>query len=338
MQFMENNNSQNSGEGIEDYSERNREQNIYQTKKALTERMRENPWMLASLVLGVITLILLFNNFSGGVTGNVVSADTAGDNLISYLNTVADSEVTLVDVEEEGGLYAVTVSYQDQEIPIYVTKDGKSYTSMLIPMVAEAPSSNSGNTKTTEVPKSDKPQLELFVMTHCPYGTQAEKGFIPFMEAMGSLVDAKIRFVHYFMHGDTEETETYNQVCIREEQSSKYLTYLREFLNEGDSEAALTKAGIDKAKLATCVKEKAKDYYATDSALSEKYGVQGSPTLVVNGVIASSGRSADAYLQTACSAFNSVPDKCTSLDLDSSNPSPMWGWDASSASASTAQC
>jgi len=28
-------------------------------------------------------------------------------------------------------------------------------------------------------------------MTHCPYGTQAEKGMIPVIESLGDLIDAK---------------------------------------------------------------------------------------------------------------------------------------------------
>jgi len=30
-----------------------------------------------------------------------------------------------------------------------------------------------------ELPKTAKPKVELFVMSHCPYGTQAEKAMIP---------------------------------------------------------------------------------------------------------------------------------------------------------------
>ena len=80
------------------------------------------------------------------------------------------------------------------------------------------------------------------------------------------------------MHGDKEEAETYNQVCIREEQSAKYLDYLTCFLEDGNSARCLTKAGVDQTKLNVCLStNKSKEYYAQDSALSQEYGVQGSP-------------------------------------------------------------
>jgi len=312
---------------------------IEHKREKLTEKMRQNPWILSTLVLGILSLVLISGGFFGGMTGNVVAGDAAADNLVSYLNTVTDSPVTLISVEDVGGMYEIMVSYQGNEIPLYTTKDGKSYTPNLVPIVQRNVPSPTGNVvqEPQDVPKSDKPVVELFVMTHCPYGTQAEKGFIPAIEELGSTIDAKIRFVHYFMH-DPEKTETPRQTCIREEQSDKFLSYLKFFLEEGDSEYASDKSGIDKSALSSCISSgKGDEYYAVDSALSEGYGVGGSPSLVVNGQIVSSGRSADAYLQTICNAFNNAPSECN-VELSSSNPTPMWGWDSSASSGSDAQC
>ncbi|MCK5603218.1 hypothetical protein KAR91_15150, partial [Candidatus Pacearchaeota archaeon] len=148
-------------------------------EQQLTKSMRENPWMLSTMVLGAIVLVLLFlGNFSGGITGNVVaagvvSADTVGDNLVEYLNTVAEEDVTLIDVEDDGFMYLVTVEYRGEELPIYVTKDGERYTPSLLPITDGAVStpSNTATPTTPEVVKSDNPLTELFIMTHCPYGT-----------------------------------------------------------------------------------------------------------------------------------------------------------------------
>ncbi|MBI2124670.1 thioredoxin domain-containing protein, partial [Candidatus Pacearchaeota archaeon] len=173
--------------------------------------------------------------------------------------------------------------------------------------------------------KSAKPKVELFVMTYCPYGTQAEKGLIPALNLLGDKIDAKIRFVHYFMHGDKEEQETYTQLCIREEQSGKYLSYLECFLEDGNSARCLAEAGIDKTKLNSCTESKAKGYYASDSALSNSYGVQGSPTLIINGQEASSGRSSSALLSAICSAFSNEPEEC-SEQVSSEDPAPGFGY------------
>ena len=301
----------------------------------ITDKIRKNPFILSTLVCGALAVLLLVAMISGGgVTGNVVSKNVAGENLIGYLNNVVDSEVTLVDMKDEENFYLATVEFKGEELPIYVTKDGASYTSNLIPLVSQQQDIQDQTSQ--DVPKSDVPVVELFIMTHCPYGTQAEKGMIPVIESLGDLIDAKIRFVHYFMH-EPEETETPRQVCIREEQSEKYLDYLRYFLEEGDSDYALEKAGINQADLTDCVNNRAEGYYEEDSSLSEEYGVSGSPALVINGEIISSARSPAAYLDTICQAFNDVPEECSALDLASESPTPMWGWDSTSA-ATTASC
>jgi len=117
------------------------------------------------------------------------------------------------------------------------------------------------------------------------------------------------------------------------------LDYLACFLEDGDSARCVKKIGVDQKKLSSCLANDykiAKEYYQVDSTLSEEYGVQGSPTLVVNGKIAESGRSASAFLDVFCQAFNDVPSEC-STKLSSENPSPGFG-SGSSSSGSTASC
>jgi protein-disulfide isomerase len=309
--------------------------------QSLTEKFRENPWMLSTVILGVLVLIFLVGSFGGtgfAITGGAIGVDNVGSNFIQFAENQVEG-IKVLGVTEENGFYNIEYSSSKGDGIVQVTLDGKFLVTGLIPMNEEVPtaSTDSNPAESVEVPKSDKPEVELFVMTHCPYGTQAEKGFIPFMESVGNLVDAKIRYVHYFMH-DPEETETPRQVCIREEQPTKYLSYLREFLVEGNSDSALIKAKIDVDAMNECISNgNAEKYYDEDSKLSESYGVRGSPTLVVNGAIANSGRDAASYLSAACSAFNNIPSECSSLELSSQAPSPMWGWDASG-SATTAQC
>jgi hypothetical protein len=291
-----------------------------------------NNWAVASIILAIILVVSLgFNLTSAGISenkaGNIV-LDFAADQGV-------DAEI--ISVAKMSGLYEVVLDIEGQEVPVYLTIDGENLIPSIVPIVPAQTQSPSSTAPTPSVEKAEVAKLELFVMTHCPYGTQAEKGFIPFMESLPE-ADTKIRFVHYFMH-EPEEPETPRQVCIREEQSDKFLPYLKEFLKEGSTENALDMAGIDVTAMEECISSgRAAEYYAEDSSLSQAYGVQGSPTLVVNGAIASGvGRSPAAYLGAACAAFNEEPSACSSLALDSASPSPMWGWD-DSGSATTAQC
>ena len=292
-------------------------------------------WKFTTIIFAVLFVVAIIFSFRGNLTGHVVSGDNAGEKLVSYLNTIADSEVTYVSSKDLGNIYEITVKYKGEDIPVYATKDGKYF----VQAIKEIPTAKAGTATgnvvantATEVPKTSKPVVELFVMTYCPYGTQAEKGILETIKTLGDKIDFKIRFVHYFMHGDQEEQETYTQVCIREEQSSKFNDYLTCFLEDGNSTRCLAKTGIDISKLNSCKTNKAKSYYAIDSQLSQQYGVQGSPTLIINGVEASSGRSPAAFLSTICSAFSSKPQEC-SVSLSSTTPNPGFGYNAGSSSS-----
>ena len=305
----------------------------------------QNPWKVAALIFGVAAIVLLvismrggFAGMTGNGTGNVIAEDDAGDKILDYLNDRTGGGVELVEVNGMGGnLYEALVEYQGQEIPVYVTKDGEYFVQGAVPMDLDLEGlSDAQEQEAPEVPKSDKPVVELFIMTHCPYGTQAEKGFLPVLELLGDKIEGSIRFVHYFMH-EPEETETPIQVCIREEQGDRFNDYLSCFLEDGDSDRCLEETGIDTAKLDSCVETKSEEYYDVDSVLSEDYGVRGSPTLVINGVQASSGRSPSAYLEAVCSAFNDAPEECEE-ELSTQTYSPGFGYEASENGGSAGQC
>ncbi len=332
-------NKEQESEENNETSKKHDKHDVNEEDSEVISKLKENPWMIVSGVLILIIAALLIWNLTGGLTGNVISEDKAGANLVDYLNSMTGGGVELISVSDAGSLYEVIVSYNGQEIPVYSTKDGKYFVQNVVPITGDAV--NSLNTSQPpapqDIPKSDKPEVELFIMTECPYGTQAEKGLIPTIEALGDKADIQIRFVHYFMHGDVEEQETYRQVCIREEQSDKYLDYLSCYLGAGDSATCLTETQINKAKLTSCIATKSEDYYAQDSELSNQYGVQGSPTLVINGVQANSGRDSVSYLDTICSAFSTQPAECET-QLSSASPSPGFGYAASASGATDATC
>ena len=300
----------------------------------------KNPWFIVSIILALVVIGMISYPLFSGVGKSTI--ETKG--LDFFNNELTQGGATLNSVVVESGLYRMNINYNGQVLPVYFTKDGKfvAQGNELVSLTASAdtPSTNTAQKKpaTQDVPKSDKPKVELFVMSYCPFGTQAEKGILPVFSALGNKIDGNIRFVHYTMHGEKEDTENFRQICIREEQGTKFNAYLQCTLNStstsapADPAACMTKLGIDSAKVASCITGKAADYYAVDSQLSKQYGVQGSPTLVINGVEVSSARSPAALLATICSAFNNAPAEC-SQQLSSSNPSAGFGFNAGTDSA-----
>ena len=159
------------------------------------------------------------------------------------------------------------------------------------------------NTVAATAPKSDKPVVELFVMSYCPYGLQMEKAYLPVMELLGKKAGMSIKFVSYAMHGEKELTENTRQYCIQKEQTTKFVAYMNCFTAKGDAASCITTAGVNAAKLNSCTAKADKDFKITEKfndkstwlsgtypvypiydTENSKYGVQGSPTLVINGV------------------------------------------------------
>ncbi|MBW2976914.1 hypothetical protein KY347_05710 [Candidatus Woesearchaeota archaeon] len=319
-------------------------------------------WKIAT---ALAVLLLVVSVFTGGFKGNkggvaaAVSPEEATQKALDFINDnllQPGISAELKGVSESNGVYSIDISVEGQDFTSYVTQDGKMLFVSGIDMTQEIEDLAETEEEPEEVTKSDKPEVELFVMSHCPYGTQAEKGIIPAVEALGDSIDFRLRFVSYAMHGEKEVKEQANQYCIQKEQKDKLLGYLACFLKEGDGEACLEEAKIDLNKMNSCVEEADKQFeitanledeskwlngrfpqFSVDADLNSQYGVSGSPTLVINGMKMQSSRDSASYLKTICASFNEEPETCTE-ELSSAAPSPGFGYTESEAAATEAQC
>lgn len=117
-----------------------------QKEKGFMTEMRANPWIISTLVLGVLFLVTLFANTSGGFGG--ASSAKVGEDVVAYLNGQTGGGVVLQSVEKENGLYKVMVTYQGQTVPMYATLDGKN----LVPQVTPLDGSAAAGTETVTPP------------------------------------------------------------------------------------------------------------------------------------------------------------------------------------------
>ena len=308
--------------------------------------------MVASIVLGILLLGFLFSG--SGLTGGVitggtigVSADVVGEKFASFAES-SGVPVEVLDVKKSGDFYEVSFSSEQGDSSVFVTLDGKNLVNGLIPLDS-SPSDKTASSASVDVPKSDKPEVELYVFTYCPYGTQSEKGMIPAVKLLGDKIDFKIRQVGA-MHGEYEKVEAMRQLCVEKEYPIKFLDYVLEFALDAEiggcgsnavcSEplvnSLFTKLGIDKNKINSCMASDGESLYAAEEKNSKSNGVSGSPTLIINGKNVQSGRDSESYLNAICSAFNDVPEECMQ-ELSSVSPSPGFGSGTGSAS-SAAQC
>jgi len=289
-------------------------------------RMRQNPWILTTIFLAVVLVVYFFLN-GGSLTGNVVSEDVAAKNLVSFIEAQGGT-AEVVSTEQINSMYKVTVSYQGQDIPVYITLDGKYIASSLLPLTstnasAKAPAS-SASTSAKTVPKTDKPVVDAFIFSYCPYGLQFEKALLPAYDLLKSKADINIVAIGA-MHGEYEHQESLRQISIEQLYSTdKLFAYLKEFDYNTDIgscrgeascldkylPAIYTKLGIDKAKVEDYMSESAEAIYAEQGDLASSLGISGSPTFVINGVETQVARTPQAIQQAICDAFTTAPTEC----------------------------
>ncbi len=327
-------------------------------------------WQLISAVLFmalIIAILLAISNKS--MTGNIVLAKenvnskVVNDSIFFIKTEFNIEDITIKETKVVDGLYEITVLINKQEMQIYTTPSGEN---LIIPglgllnkkeYLEQKKTSTTAQTQTqAEIPKTDKPKVEVFVMSHCPYGTQMKKGLIPVIETLGDKADIEIKFVDYAMQGKIEIDEQLNQYCINKEEPKKFIPYLQCFLEAGKGTECLVTANIDSTKLNSCISETNEEFKITE-LLNDKstwsggrfpqfnvhktendlYGIQGSPTTVINGVkVDSMPRNSAGILSIICSSFTTQPNECQTK-LDSTQPSPGFGY-GTSAQATNASC
>lgn len=299
--------------------------------------------VLILIVIALSTYIIFFPQKK--ITGFIILTENeAARRALDFINENLVEEGTkaeLISVEEMSGIYKVLTEYQGNQIPVYITKDGK-YLFVSSPFDTSQKLMKEEE-KIQEVQKSDRPNVKLFVMTHCPFGLQMEKALLPVIDLLKDKVDFSVHFVYYIMHGKEELDETLRQYCIQREEKNKYFDYLHCFVQKGDFDECAEKAEIDLEKMKNCVEEVDEQYkvyenydnrgtwyngrfpkWDVELSLNEKYGVRGSPTLVINDNVVSVSRSPEVLKQTICNAFNDPPEECDQK-LSDKVPSPGFG-------------
>jgi len=275
---------------------------------------------LVIVVLLVACLSLAYFQFSGQGIGGAVSAETAVENALAFINKkILAGEVEAVltgEIVEEKGLYKFEMEIEGQNYPAYVTRDG----GMLFPQAGLTI-----DLEEKELAKEDSPKLEAFVVSYCPFGLQMQRILSEVIKAAPGLEEnIEIRYIGSVqngevqaMHGEQEAQENLKQICLREEQQDKFIPYLFCFLKEGQSEECLQEVGADEGELASCMEtaERGVSYAEEDFKLADDYQVTGSPSLILNTVRVSEfdfgGRTAEAVKELLCSGFKQEPEACS---------------------------
>src|SRR3989344_1230452 len=116
-------------------------------------RIKKDPWVFSTLILGVILIVLIVLLALGkvsfaGVSGGSINGDDAGIKVADFLNARVGGGVTYDSYEDLGDIYQVNVNYQNQVVPVFVTKDGEYFVQAAVPLDGNVTTGNNTNTNT----------------------------------------------------------------------------------------------------------------------------------------------------------------------------------------------
>jgi len=357
----------------ENHNEHDHKEHEHHEKKKFSN---EKMWMITTAIFAVafVLFLVLFltsnsssnnSNVTGlfGLTNNIdetgscsitPDANAIGEKTVEFLS--ANFPVTGIVLKSsvlERGLVNVTINVQGQDMNIYTSNDGEIvfipggapiYKTEFAKLKAEADAN--AQAEAASIPKTDKPKVEVFVMSHCPYGTQIEKGLLPVVDLLKDKADIQIKFVNYTLHGEKETNEQMNQYCIQQEYPTKYFDYLGCFLEDSNADRCIAKLGFDTTVLSACTTKLDADYSLTANqpqfsiydAENQAYGVTGSPATVLNGVLVKDmPRSSQGILERICATYINQPAECSTA-LSTETPAAGFGYNAGTASTTSASC
>ena len=153
---------------------------------------------------------------------------------------------------------------------------------------------------TSRIARLGKPTVELFVMSYCPYGVQAEEKLIPVIKKFGDQINFKLQFIarekeepsaqditpFVSLHGYPEVAENIRQLLIAQEYPDRYLDYIfcRGKKLDKSWEDCAQKLGIDVAKIQMLFDApEAEMLFRENIQRAAALGIKASPTILVDG-------------------------------------------------------
>lgn len=192
-------------------------------------------------------------------------------------------------------------------------------------------------------PGDNKPQIDFFVMSYCPYGNQAEEIVSDVYDILGDKVEYIPHYVIYenyggggpdyclddeskycSLHGIQELNQNIREVCVYNDLGiGKYFEFVKAMNTKCSSSNADTcwtavaaGLGLDTAAIAKCEKEKGLEITKKDRDLNVILKVRGSPTIYIEGEQYAGSRSVAGFANALCAKFDAKPSECSNLPAE----------------------
>lgn len=246
-------------------------------------------------------------------------------------------KASIAPVVRENGMFNVMVEIgegaQKQEITSYLSADGlKFFPNVMDIAEIEGKMANQVAAEAEpakEIPKTQKPKVDLYVMSFCPFGNKAEDT----LKSAYELLKNKVDFNFYYivnsegdaiqsLHGEKEVLQNEREACVlRDYGKDKWMNFVGYVNTNCGSDGACWEAGakslgISTAKVTTCVNVSGVALMKANEKKSTEAKASGSPTMLINGVetkIVYQYGNPEEYKKAICAAFEKEPAECSKV-------------------------
>jgi len=276
-------------------------------------RFRNNPWMIASIVLGLVLVGVISFGGGGGISGNVVSESVASDNLVAFIKSQGQGgDIEINSIEREGALYKAVVDYQGQQIPVYISLDGKYLIADVIPLAGDS----GGPAVVSDVEIGDSPimgdknapvTIVEFSDYQCPFCAKF------FLETLLSLEKeyinkgmVKLVYKDFPLNIHPEAPKAAEAArCVREQKGDDGYFKMHDLMFKNQNELGMENykkwarmLGVSAAKFDDCLESgKYTEEVQSDLAYGSQLGVSGTPAFFINGKLISGAQPFDVFKQ-----------------------------------------
>ncbi len=199
---------------------------------------------------------------------------------------------------------------------------------VLLAACTQTPTGNSVHTDSSaDSSVKDAVQMDFYVMSQCPYGTQVVDAIAPVKEDLGPALELNINFIandlgngqFASLHGQNEVQGNIVQACAMKYNPDKYLGMIvcqnkNAQLIPSNWESCAKQEGLDVEKIKTCYEGEEGAQLLSDSIkASESVGASASPTIYLNGQSYAGGRKTTDFLRAICNEFSEKPEACSNI-------------------------
>ncbi len=303
-----------------------------ETKEGVIKRVFKREYLILVILALIIAGAMAYNY---KLNKGVLPPEKAKSEITNFINEnlmQSESKAEIASITSESGMYKLEVKLENQTIEAYMSKDGRLFFPQVM-NVAEIEKQKADQKAAEEeaekkIPKADKPTVDLYVMSFCPYGNKAEDTIKPVYDLLKDKADFNFHYIVNSdsngkinsLHGQPEVDQNMREACVLKNYGKdawmNFVTYVNAECGSDGScwEEGVKSLNVSVDKIRGCVAYQGKELMKAEEKISTDAKASGSPTLLINGSPSNKvyqyGNS-ESYKQAICNAFNSVPEECS---------------------------